>query len=77
MAAARYKIIDDICMPCLKTRAHARANATRILDCIFLNRFVGIPIFFALMYGVFEFVFALGEPLMAVLEHFLRRSQAQ
>ena len=70
VAAARYKIIDDICMPCLKTRAHARANATRILDCIFLNRFVGIPIFFALMYGVFEFVFALGEPLMAVLEHF-------
>lgn len=68
VAAARYRIIDSICMPCLKTRAHARTNFTKMLDAVFLNRFVGIPIFFALMYGVFEFVFALGEPLMGLLE---------
>lgn len=68
VAAARYRIIDSICMPCLKTRAHARTNFTRALDAVFLNRFAGIPIFFALMYGVFEFVFALGEPLMGLLE---------
>lgn len=68
VAAARYKIIDNICMPCLKTRAEVGINTTRILDSFFLNRFVGIPIFFALMYLVFEFVFALGEPLVEGME---------
>ena len=68
VAAARYRIIDNICMPCLRTRSRARADFTKTLDAVFLNRFAGIPIFFALMYGVFEFVFALGEPLMGLLE---------
>ena len=66
VAAARYRIIDNICMPCLRTRSRARADFTKTLDAVFLNRFAGIPIFFALMYGVFEFVFALGEPLMEI-----------
>lgn len=67
VAAARYGIIDKICMPCLKT-AKAEENKAGFLDSIFLNRFLGIPIFFLMMYAVFEFVFTLGEPLTKLLE---------
>ena len=68
IAATRYRIIDTICMPSLKTRSPASLNLTRILDSIFLNRFIGIPLFFTLMYAVFEFVFALGDPIMSAME---------
>ena len=70
VAAARYGLIDKLCMPFLKTRESRRADFTRILDSVFLNRYAGIPIFFALMFCVFEFVFAVGDPLMGLLEDF-------
>jgi len=68
VAAARYKIVGGICERCLKTRRKPRSNATRMLDSVFLNKFIGIPLFFALMYGVFQFVFTLGDPLMGFME---------
>lgn len=70
VVAARYGLIDKLCMPFLKTRESRRADFTRFLDSVFLNKYFGIPIFFALMFFVFEFVFALGDPLMAVMESF-------
>jgi len=69
VAAARYKIIDKVCMPFLKTRENKQVNVTRVLDSIFLNKYIGLPLFFALMYFVFEFVFALGDPLMNIMEN--------
>ena len=70
VSAARYGMIDKICMPFLKSQQIEHANLTSKLDAIFLNKFIGIPLFFALMYAVFEFVFALGDPLMSLMEDF-------
>lgn len=70
VSAARYRMIDKICMPFLKSQQIQHANLTSALDSIFLNKIIGIPLFFLLMYAVFEFVFALGDPLMGIMESF-------
>ncbi len=41
-----------------------------LVDKIILNRILAIPIFAALMYGVFKLTFMLGDPLMGLIERF-------
>ena len=68
VSAARYGIIDRICLPALKTVESPQYGRTRLIDSILLNKLLGIPIFLLLMFGIFEFVFELGDPLMGIME---------
>ncbi|HAL92900.1 MAG TPA: ferrous iron transport protein B, partial [Verrucomicrobia bacterium] len=47
---------------------HVRRNPTMRLDNLLLHRAWGLPIFIFLMWGVFNLVFALGEPPMRWIE---------
>ncbi|MBR6389452.1 MAG: ferrous iron transport protein B [Opitutales bacterium] len=71
ISAARFKLAADIAAKCLKFGAAPEASAPRemyFLDRIFLNRYLGLPIFLAMMFLTFQFVFALGDPIMGYME---------
>ena len=68
IAEARYGFIAGLCRECVKTSVEARYNCSDKVDCILLNRVLGLPIFFALMYLVFNLTFTLGEAPMGWIE---------
>lgn len=57
---ARYKEIGRICARCVKTDADAPESGSDKVDAILTHRFLGIPIFLAAMYLVFQLTFTLG-----------------
>lgn len=60
IADARYQSIQAILTQAQTTSMHQGNLVTRYLDNIFLNRFLGIPIFFAIMYALFFFSINIG-----------------
>ncbi|MBP3531917.1 MAG: ferrous iron transport protein B [Thermoguttaceae bacterium] len=58
---ARYKEIGRVCARCVKTDADAPASGSDKIDAILTHRFLGIPIFLAAMYLVFQLTFTLGS----------------
>jgi len=68
LAETRYRWIEEICRKSVLFASESvRTNSDRV-DSILTNRFVGIPIFLALMYLVFHLTFALGDPPVRWLE---------
>ncbi len=68
MADRRYGFISGACHEAVRTTAAARYNISDRADSIILHRIVGLVIFAAMMFGVFNLVFAVGDPLMTLLE---------
>lgn len=60
LADARYRFIEQLLLTCLGTTASKTATWTARIDHIILNRFLGIPIFLAVMYGMFFFAVNIG-----------------
>ncbi|MBR4104066.1 MAG: ferrous iron transport protein B, partial [Thermoguttaceae bacterium] len=58
---ARYKEIGRVCARCVKTDADAPSSGSDKIDAILTHRFLGIPIFLAAMYLVFQLTFTLGS----------------
>lgn len=58
-ADARYRFIHDITQRCVRQVSRDR-SLTRAIDRIVLNRFLGIPIFLAVMYALFFFSLGVG-----------------
>ncbi len=58
---ARYKEIGRLCARCVKSDADAPASGSDKIDAILTHRFLGIPIFLAAMYLVFQLTFTLGS----------------
>ncbi len=46
-----------------QTGHHDGNDLTEKIDRVVLNRFLGIPIFFAVMFGIYQMTFALGNPM--------------
>ncbi|MBR4834963.1 MAG: ferrous iron transport protein B [Thermoguttaceae bacterium] len=65
---ARYKEIGRVCARCVKTDADVPESGSDKIDAILTHRFLGIPIFLAAMYLVFQLTFALGAYPMNWLE---------
>ncbi len=76
IAAARFSLAREIAEKCLKPIPGAAGNpgVSERLDAVLLNKYLGLPIFFAMMYLTFEFVFALGDPMMGWLDGFFARA---
>lgn len=70
IADARYGFISGLLKDALKKPAIERVNLSDKLDKIVINRWLGIPLFLALMYGVFQFVFTLSTPFMDWIDQF-------
>jgi len=68
IAAARYQAIDAVCdAVTVPHRATAHRLSTR-LDSLVLNRWLGLPIFFGVMYLMFFFAINLGGALQPLFE---------
>jgi ferrous iron transport protein B len=67
MADRRYDIIaailPQVCTTCVK-----KMNASDLIDRVVTNRYLGIPIFLALMWGAFELTFAVAAPFTSAIK---------
>jgi ferrous iron transport protein B len=68
MAEARYGYISGLVKDVVKKPAIARMTFSDKIDKVLLNRWLGIPIFAAIMYGVFWLTFYLTPPMMDWIE---------
>ena len=64
IADRRYAFIDGLLDGVLKRPAAEKLTWSDRIDRVIVNRWLGIPIFLAIMYGVFQFTFTLSAPLM-------------
>ncbi|MHB0946909.1 MAG: ferrous iron transport protein B [Sedimentisphaerales bacterium] len=70
IADRRYGFISGACQETIKNTIESRHNRSDMIDTIITHKFLGLPIFIALMYLVFDITFKLGEWPMAWLEMF-------
>ncbi|NHK30507.1 MAG: ferrous iron transport protein B [Asgard group archaeon] len=64
---ARYGIVKDF-MKNVQTDYRGKKWAlTDMLDEVLTNRFLGLPIFLAIMWGVFQLTFTIGQPLVDLI----------
>ncbi len=67
IADARYAFITGLIKEVLEKPAVQKATASDNIDNIILNRWLGIPIFLAILYGVFQFTFSVSTPLIDLI----------
>ncbi len=70
VADRRYGFISGACRESVRTTVQSRYDMSEKIDSVLTNRIIGLPLFFGLMYLVFQFTFALGDPVMQQLEEF-------
>ena len=64
IAEARYGFISGLVKEVVRRPAIERLTLSDKIDKVVINRWLGIPFFLAIMYGVFEFTFKVSAPLM-------------
>ncbi|MBD3222562.1 ferrous iron transport protein B [bacterium] len=65
----RYAYIEGLCRRAVTGRATPGGDTTDRIDRVAMHPIWGVPIFLALMFGVFHLTFTLGAPLMGLMEH--------
>jgi len=70
IADARYGFISGLIKDVLKKPTIDRLTLSDRIDKVVLNRWLGIPIFLAVLYGVFQFTFVASVPLMGWIDKF-------
>lgn len=68
IAEKRYGFISGVFGQSVTLTAQRHHDISDTIDKVMLNRVLGLPIFFGLMYVVFSLVFWAGEPLMGMIE---------
>jgi len=68
MADRRYETIAAILPGVRKTSTDRRINPSDLVDRCAIDRYLGIPIFLALMWGAFELTFTVGAPFATAIE---------
>lgn len=66
----RYGYIRGAIREAIQFTPIDRRSVTELVDKILMNKLLGLPIFFVIMWGIFKLTFALGEYPMAWLESF-------
>ncbi len=64
----RYGFIRGACREAVTLSTNNRMSTTEAIDKILLNRALGLPIFFGVMWLLFQLTFTLGAPLMEWIE---------
>jgi len=67
LAEKRYETIGKIVKASVRKR-EAKLTFSDMLDKVFLHKYLGIPIFLAIMWAVFQFTFEVSSPFMDMLE---------
>jgi ferrous iron transport protein B len=68
IADARYGFISGLLKDVVKRPSRERVATSDRIDKVVVNRWLGIPLFLGVMYGVFQFVFAVSPPIMDLLD---------
>jgi ferrous iron transport protein B len=68
IADRRYGVVSGACKETVRSTIESRHTLSDQADVILANRALGLPIFFLLMYLVFELTFTLGDPLVRLIE---------
>jgi len=68
IADARYGFISGLIKDVLRKPVIDRITLSDRIDKVVLNRWLGIPIFLALLYGLFQFTFTLSGPFMGWID---------
>ncbi len=64
---ARYEIVKDFIKDVQTDYRGKKWALTDMLDEVLTNRFLGLPIFLAIMWGVFQLTFTAGQPLVDLI----------
>jgi ferrous iron transport protein B len=67
MADKRYEAISAV-LPQVCTRHVEKLTVSDLIDKVFTNRYLGIPIFLALMWGAFELTFTVAKPFTDMID---------
>ncbi|MBN1572793.1 MAG: ferrous iron transport protein B [Deltaproteobacteria bacterium] len=70
IAGSRYGFISGACQEAVRSTIEIRHTMSDRIDTVVVNRLLGIPIFFGLMYLVFQLTFTLGDPFMGWIDGF-------
>ncbi|MDR2708965.1 MAG: ferrous iron transport protein B [Elusimicrobiota bacterium] len=70
IAEYRYGFTHSVAKSVIKKLPQKKRDWTLIIDKIVLNRFLGIPIFAAVMFIIFAFTFSVSTPLVELFEQF-------
>ncbi|UCG46450.1 MAG: ferrous iron transport protein B [Phycisphaerales bacterium] len=70
IADRRYGFISGACQETTRSTVESRHSASDMIDVIVTHRILGLPIFLAMMYLVFQLTFTIGSHPMGWLEHF-------
>lgn len=68
IADRRYGFISGVFARVVSQTIEQRHDCSDRIDKIILNRFLGLPIFAAVMYAIFKFTFTFSEPMVGLLE---------
>ena len=68
LADRRYGFISGACTEAVTHTVETRHALSDKIDAVLTNRFVGLPVFAAAMYLVFQITFRLGNPMVEVLD---------
>ena len=68
IADRRYGFISGACQETIKDTVQVRHDASDMIDTVLINRYLGLPIFGVLMFGVFYLTFKVGQFPMGWLE---------
>ncbi|MCK9225617.1 MAG: ferrous iron transport protein B [Candidatus Muirbacterium halophilum] len=66
----KYGFVSGVVHECVKKSSNLklRMDVTEKIDSVLTNRLLGIPLFIAMMYFTFQFVFKLGDPMIGWVE---------
>ena len=68
--AKRFNFIKNLIQQCVKIQEIKEKTTTEKIDSILMNKFIGLPIFLFLMWGLFQLTFTLGEIPMDYIDTF-------
>ena len=70
MADRRYAMLAGACRDTITFTHEKRREISDKIDIVLTNRYLGLPVFLAIMYFTFWFTFTLADPLMGYIEAF-------
>jgi ferrous iron transport protein B len=73
IADQRYGFISGACHEAVQAGVETRVDVSDRIDAVLAHHLLGLPIFFAMMYLMFKFVFGAGEPAMQGIEALFAR----
>ena len=66
----RFDFVKNLIQQCVKIEEIKEKTTTEKIDSILMNKFIGLPIFLFLMWGLFQLTFTLGEIPMGYIDTF-------